>query len=104
VLLHVAPPLIVYCDIIAGRAHKWLSCTKPLPQGMSNLKINEEFTWATFHSCFCTITKYATPLGHWNYHFSGNTPQWNQSQLDFFSTKLSSTFQFLWKTPLELLL
>ena len=30
-----SPTLIVYCDIISGHTHKQLSCTKPLPQGIS---------------------------------------------------------------------
>ena len=30
-----SPTLVVYSDIVLGHAHKQLSCTKPLPQGIS---------------------------------------------------------------------
>ena len=36
-LLHVAPPLMFAFNIISGHAHKQLTCTKPLPRGISVL-------------------------------------------------------------------
>ena len=48
--------LYVYCDIILSQAHKQLSCTKPLPRGISvQWSWYEDFLRAKFCVCFYAI-------------------------------------------------
>ena len=109
--------------VISGHAHKQLSCTKPLPWGIS-VHWYEDFLRAKFHDCFYIIIfyfiwfnlfsvgivdiaiqsagigKYTTPTRHFNFHFAPLAvsyelfPRWNQRQLDFFSIKSNSTLKF----------
>ena len=104
-LYHAPPPEYILC-----RKHDSIEQNFTI---ISSLLHSTYFPWPNFLSMgivdisFLSVEtgKYATPNGHLNFHFTPLSalfpsasyklfPWWNQRQLDFFTIKPISTFQF----------